>query len=253
MRKLSIILLLALIFQNLAGQTEKAFPHFTWIDADAVQQNGSRFGYEKESFTLIFKACDKLPVTDACYDANNDNNDYTLLGRYKNSIMSEYVNILYSPGPSADPQFIISDKNNQLIWSEFSEELCVNSNGIIYLSGNLNKMFNQRKKLQFSNGKVREVKQPYYYVDVRGKLLKPIKLYSQKENRGELIATLPIGYEIEVLLADANVQMSEYGYEEEITNYLVRTAFGLVGWLKLSESDTYFMDPVVKGLGYLGD
>jgi len=33
----------------------------------------------------------------------------------------------------------------------------------------------------------------------------------------------------------------------------VRTSFGLVGWLRLTSEDTYHLDPVIRGLGYLGD
>ena len=88
---------------------------------------------------------------------------------------------------------------------------------------------------------------------MKGKLLKPVKLYSKKNNQGELIATLPAGYEIEVLLAEADAGKDEYGEAKLPMNYLARTAFGLVGWLQLTDDDTYHMFPVVKGLGYYGD
>ena len=251
--KIKLLLLLTLMpLQLIWAQTEKAFPNYIWVDTNVTNEDGSRFGYERSSFTPIFKSCDNLPESHPCY--KNENYDSTtLLGEYKNKLMSDFVYILYDEGPSSDPIFTITDKNNTLLWSEPAEEMCINSMGTIYLSGNLNKMFNQRMKLQFANGRVIEAKQPYYYVDVRGALLKPVKLYSEKDNKGEVIATLPVGYEIEVLLADTNPPMNEYGYQELTTNYLVRTAFGLVGWLKLGDDDTYFMDPVIKGLGYYGD
>lgn len=250
--KLSTLLLFLFSLQLLWGQTEKSFPHYTWINPVASYDVGARFGYEKASFTLINKNCRNLPVSDPCHDGD-EYCDLTLLGRYKNGSMTEHVNILFTPGPSVDPLFSITDKNNNLIWAEAAEEMCINSNGIIYLSGNMNKMFNQRMKLQFAGGKVAEVKQPFYYVDVKGKLLKPVKLYSEKGNRGELVATLPVGYEIEVLLADPETGTDEYGYQKPMMNYLARTAFGLVGWLRLTEEDNFHMNPVVRGLGFLGD
>lgn len=240
------------VFQLSKAQTEKAFPYFVWSDASALSKDGSRFGYETSSFTPVFIRCHSLPDTHPCYEEDNYDSK-TFLGKYKNNLMSDFVYVLYDEGPSDDPAFAIVDKNNNLIWSELADEMCINSVGVIYVSGNLNKMFNQRMKFQFANGRVTEVKQPYYYVDVRGELLKPVRLYSEKENKGELIATLPVGYEIEVLLSEADTPVSEYGYEELKTNYLVRTTFGLVGWLKLGEDDTYFMNPIVKGLGYYGD
>lgn len=252
MKTTTLLLLLLLPLQFLWAQTEKAFPQFTWTDANVINKDGSRFGYEGVSFTPIFKNCHTLPKTDPCYESN-EYADVTLLGRYKNASMNEYVNILYSPGPSIDPEFQITDKNGKPIWTEAAEEMCINSAGVIYTSGNMNKMFNQRMKFQLSEGKVTEVKQPFYYVDVKGKLLKPIKLYSQKNNRGELVATLPVGYEIEVLLADTETGKDEYGEPKPMINYLARTAFGLVGWLHLTQEDSYHLNPVVRGLGYMGD
>ncbi len=246
-KNITLFLFLLFSFQVIRAQTENSFPHFTWVSPVSSYDVGARFGYEKSSFTLINKNCRTLPINDPCYEAD-EYCDLILLGRYKNNSMEEYVNILFTPGPSVDPVFIITDKNNNPIWAEGGEEMCINSNGIIYLSGNMNKMFNQRMKLRFEKGKVTEVKQPFYYVDVKGKLLKPVKLYSQKNNRGELVATLPVGYEIEILLAEP-----ETDSEKAMINYLARTAFGLVGWLQLTENDTYHMDPIVRGLGYLGD
>lgn len=252
MKKTTLLLLLLLPLQLLWAQTEKSFPQYTWVDANVLDKDGSRFGYEKASFTPILKDCRTLPKTDPFY-ITDDSDDITLLGKYKNASMIDYVYILYTPGASADPEFRIADKNGNPIWAEMAEEMCINSNGVIYVSGNMNKMFNQRMKFQLANGKVTEVKQPFYYVDVKGKLLKPVKLYSQKNNRGELVATLPVGYEIEVLLASPETGKDEYGDEKPMMSYLARTAFGLVGWLQLTDDDNYFMNPVVKGLGYMGD
>ncbi len=250
--KLSILLLLLLPLQLIWSQTEKSFPQYTWISPVASYDVGVRFGYEKGSFTLINKNCHTLPKNDPCYEAE-EYCDLTLLGRYKNDSMKEYVNIIYTPGPSVDPVFSITDKNNKLIWSEAAEEMCINSNGIIYLSGNMNRMFNQRMKFKLVDGKVTEVMQPFYFVDVKGELLKPIRLYSEKNNKGELIATLPIGYEIEILLAEPEITKNEYGVQNPIMNYLARTPFGLVGWLRLSKEDITYISPIVKGLGILGD
>jgi hypothetical protein len=62
---------------------------------------------------------------------------------------------------------------------------------------------------------------------------------------------LPVGYEVEVLLSENYDKFAE-NIDYPI-NYLVRTSFGLVGWLRLTSEDTYHLDPVIRGLGYLGD
>ena len=243
-----LFLLLLLPLQMMVAQTEKAFP--TTCGATPTRQTKTdRASIRETSFTPVMKDCHALPKSDPCYEADNYNGK-TLLGKYKNASMTDYVNILY-PRPSMT-RCSPSPTSTTTSSGRNGEEMCINSSGVIYLSGNMDKMFNQRMKFQFANNKVTEVKQPYYFVDVKGNL-KPVKLYSRKDNRGELIATLPVGYEIEVLLADPDTPIDSDGYREQMTNYLARTAFGLVGWLKLGQDDTYFMDPVVKGLGFYGD
>ena len=165
--------------------------------------------------------------------------------------MGEGVNILFTPGPSADPLFRISDANNKVLWEEIADEMCINANGVIYTAGNTDKMFNERRKYQLLANQVVETKQPFYYVGVKGKLLKSITLYSQKEG-GTVVANLPVGYEIEVLLAEVDYTTGQYG-EGFPMNYLARTAFGLVGWLRLTKDDIHNSNPVLRGLGIMGD
>ncbi|MDY0102315.1 MAG: hypothetical protein RBS07_05215 [Lentimicrobium sp.] len=247
----SLLFLLNLMVQTAMGQANAAFPQLKWINLgqDATYPDG-KFGYDPAMFTYIGKELQKLPKTDVCFEANN-NDKYTLIGRYKTSSMKESLNILFTPGASGDPQFRISDVGNKVLWEQVADEMCINGNGVIYTAGNTDKMFNERRKYQLSNTKVNETKQPFCYVGVKGKLLKPITLYTQKKG-GTVVANLPVGYEIEVLLAEEDYTAGEYG-EGLPMNYLARTAFGLVGWLRLTEDDIHNSNPVLRGLGYMGD
>ncbi|NLB32093.1 MAG: hypothetical protein GX822_10685 [Alcaligenaceae bacterium] len=233
------------------AQTEESFPNFTWITPN-LEYESSRFGFEPASFTLVNQDCRKVAKEHPCYE-DLEWTENILLGTYQNASMAKPLYVIYSPGPSVDPLFTIIDQNNQRLWSEGAEQMAINSNGVIYLSGNTNKMFNQRMKFQLSNYQVQEVPQPYYYVDVRGALLKPVKLYSQPNNQGQLIATLPVGYDIEILLAAASPQTTSDTEFPLTKDYLARTAFGLVGWLRLTDDDTFHMNPIVPGLGFMGD
>ena len=248
LKSLSLLFLLSLSAQIAMGQAKEAFPQLKWIDLgqDATYPDG-KFGYDPATFTYIGKELQKLPKTDVCYVAENSD-EYTLIGRYKTEAMGEGVNILFTPGPSADPLFRISDANNKVLWEEIADEMCINANGVIYTAGNTDKMFNERRKYQLSGNKVVETTQPFCYVGVKGELLKPVTLYSQKKG-GTVVANLPVGYEIEVLLAEED---SNKGEALQM-NYLARSAFGLVGWLRLTGYDMHFSDPVVRGLGYMGD
>lgn len=253
MKKIFIFLILISTFGCLVAQQkiDKAFPYLTWVDPESGEKSSESvlFGYDASVFTPVHQRIENLPKSDPCYKSEN-NLDFYLVGRYKNESMTDAVNILYSPGPSWDPNFVITDKNNKVIWNFICENMCINIHGVIYTSGNVDKMFDERCKFQLQNNRVVEAKQPYLYVGIKDKLLKPVKLYSDKTG-GEVIATLPVGYEVEVLLSENYDKFAE-NIDYPI-NYLVRTSFGLVGWLRLTSEDTYHLDPVIRGLGYLGD
>lgn len=251
LRTLSLLFLLSLMTQIALGQAKEAFPGLTWINLgqDAAFPD-AKFGCDPATFTSIGKELQKLPKTDACYDAENSD-EYTLIGRYKTASMGETVNILFTPGASGDPQFRISDAKNKVLWEQVADEMCINANGVIYTAGNTDKMFNERRKYQLLVNKVLEIKQPFCYVGVKGELLKPVTLYTLKKG-GTVVANLPVGYEIEVLLAEEDYTTGQYG-EGIPMNYLARTAFGLVGWLRLTKEDISNSNPVLRGLGYMGD
>ena len=251
LKTLSLLFLLSFTLQIIMGQANEAFPQLKWINLgqDEYFPDG-KFGYDSAVFTYIGKELQKLPKTDACFDAENGN-EFKLIGRFKSASMQESVNILFTPGASGDPQFRISDNRNKVFWEQVADEMCINANGVMYIFGNTNKMFNERKKFQLSDTKVIETKQPFCYVGVKGKLLKSVTLYTEKAG-GTIVANLPVGYVIEVLLAEDDYPKDEYG-EGLPMNYLARTAFGLVGWLRLTKEDINNSNPVIRGLGFMGD
>ena len=251
MKKIIAILLGVVISAIALGQVKEAFPQLKWINLgqDAVYPD-AKFVYDPAAFTFIGKELQKLPKTDACFDSENGD-EYTLIGRFKSASMKESVNILFTAGPSADPLFRISDAKNKVLWEQVADEMSINTNAVIYTAGNTDKMFNERRKYQLLDNKVVETKQPFCYVGVKGKLLKPVTLYSQQKG-GTVVANLPVGYEIEVLLAEEEYPRGESD-DGLPMNYLARTAFGLVGWLRLTVDDSYNSNPVLRGLGYMGD
>lgn len=227
---------------------EKAFTQLTWIDAAVEGQHShARFGYDKSTFTVVRKRCEALPADHPCYDAENTM-EYVLVGTYRNASMTSPVYILYTPGMSDDPAFRIVEESGRTLWDEAADELCIHASGVIYTAGHTNKMINERRKYTYAAGRVTETPQPYLYAGIKGKLRKPVTLYSDR-TRGVVVANLPVGYEVEVLLSENTDPLAE----ELPKHYLVRTAFGLVGWLRLTDNDMYHLDPVVRGLGFQGD
>lgn len=121
--------------------------------------------------------------------------------------------------------------------------LVVPGTGAVYTSHHRNN-FTARRKYELVNDSLVEVQQPYLYVGLKSKTLKEVKIYDTKE-KSKLIATLPLGYEIEVLLAETDIFDGGKGF------YLVRTSFGLCGWAELAVAQGEAVD--VEGLMYLSD
>ena len=85
------------------------------------------------------------------------------------------------------------------------------------------------------------MKQPFYWVGLESKAKKDLVLYSGKDGK-ETVARLPKGSALTVV-------MTEGGEGESW--YLIKTPFGLVGWLKVEggsqEADT------IEGLYFQGE
>ncbi len=240
-KQIIILLSLSTLLQTAVADDviEKTFSQLKWVNANADNDDGSRFGYDTKTFEPALKVCTK---TMYCYDESgyetfDESEPTTFIGTYHNKGVT--AKIYYSEGASTDPNYTIYI--NGKTWNAFTENFAINANGVMYTEGNINHSFNERRKYRLTAQGVKEVEQPFLYVGVKDKLLKPVKLYSDKSYK-TVVATLPKGYEVEVLLA------------EDDANYLVRTQFGLVGWLYLSDEDNYaFGEPLIQGLGFLGD
>jgi hypothetical protein len=145
----------------------------------------------------------------------------------------------FDPGPSADPGFIITDqKSGKVVGNIGAESLAIPGNGFIYATGRANRLHLEHQKFAIRNGKLEEVKQPFSYVGLQSKAKVELKLLAKKDG-GELIATIPAGDALEVVLRD----------EEHL---LVKTRFGLVGWWKMNTS-VMPDNAEIEGIYYAGD
>jgi hypothetical protein len=155
-----------------------------------------------------------------------------------------YYYVIFSAGPSADPSFIFYKEGSydQSALYIMALKVYIPGNGNIYAEGHTNNTFNKRRKFTLSNGKFVEVEQPYYYVGLKTQTLKPVKLYKSK-NLSQVIANLPANYSIEVLINDP----------ENSSTFLVKTDFGLTGWLKIPGENMFGGNEMIKGIFMAGD
>lgn len=145
----------------------------------------------------------------------------------------------FDPGPSADPSFVITDeKTGQLIGTIGADSLSLPGNGFIYATGRSNNLHLERQKFAIRDGKLVEIKQPFSYVGLESKAKVPLKLLANKDS-GEVIANIPKGDSLEVVLRDGE-------------HLLVKTRFGLVGWWKM-KTDVMPDNAEIEGIYYAGD
>lgn len=229
---------------SLSAQTGNYFPNLLKVSVDTTYK--AYFGYEKTSSRLINKPCQLSEYNnDPFFCSDTLLPEFKIIARYKNATLKDSVFILFDEGMSADPRFTIYTKSHKLLGSFPALEFYINSSGTIYTAGHTNNMYNRRRKFQMQNDKIVEIQQPYNYVGLKGKTEKNVTLYRDKVGT-DIVAQIPKDYEIEILLAESPTKDFE---SDQL--FLVRTDFGLVGWLRLSAEDVY--ETVLKGLFYAGD
>ncbi len=242
-RLLTFVLLITISLSTL-GQTKLYFSNLTRVSIDSTYN--VFFAYDKKYTRLINKPCFLLDKNDPFYcDKDSVYVDWIIVAKFKNENTKDSSTIVYSQGMSADPAFTITGSNDKRIKDISCLEFYINGSGTIYTSGHTNNMYDRRRKFQMQNDTIIEIIQPFNYIGLKGKTLKAITLYKDKIGN-EIVAQLPKDYEIEILLADGATPDFDLD-----TNFLVKTDFGLVGWLRLKGDDTY--GGILKDLYYAGD
>ena len=245
MRTKQFIFVFAMISSmTLIGQTKTYFPNLTRTAIDT--SFGIFFNYDKDFTRFINKPCHELDKKDPLFCNDESSPEMSILvAKFKNNIVKDSVTISYSEGASADPEFIITNKKGKTMGNISCLEFYINGLGTIYTSGHVNNMYDRRRKFQLKSDTILEIVQPYNYVGLKGKTLKAITLYKDKVGT-DIIAQLPKEYEIEILLADGKTE--DYAAD---SYFLVKTDFGLVGWLRLTNDDQF--GAVLKELFFAGD
>lgn len=227
--------------QFVTAQTNEPF---SYLDKIKVENYEGRFLHLNSSEAIIInKKRIDLNRDDIFYAEECEGESMTLIAISKIDDNSEnkYA-IIYSTCPN--PEFIVYDSNDadKIIGTINADHLYINGSGNIYSSGGEG-TFDARKKYVLNNGKIENIEQPFYYVGLKSKTLNPVTIYQTKSLETK-IASLPTNYELEVIL-------SEKAFNQTEALYLVKTAFGLIGWAELKAGQYNSID--VDGLIYIGD
>ncbi|TRX61664.1 hypothetical protein [Carboxylicivirga sp. M1479] len=235
--KSTLLIIFALVSFVAKGQEE--FEAFNYL-SELKFNNSSSIFFDKKNAVVINKQRKDISKGQPFYCQHPEDLDgqtYVLVKLTFNKNANVEYTILYNEGSSINPEFSIY--NDELHLGDITGwNLFITKSGNFYSSGHVNSEFNVRRKFQIKDGKLIEVKQPFLYVGLKSITLKGINLYETKELKNK-IAFLPTDYEVEVVLADSEIEGL----------YLLKTKFGLVGWTKIESS--YPFAKTIKDLRYI--
>ncbi|MBK9657214.1 MAG: SH3 domain-containing protein [Rhodanobacteraceae bacterium] len=164
-----------------------------------------------------------------------------LAGRIERGSTDEFE-LRYDDGPSCDPTFTLWRKGGDEPIGEFGgDQVVIPGNGFLYVIRRSNRSFEGREKWAIHKGALVEITQSHYYVGVTTATLKPATLLQQPETGATVIANVPKGEKVLVV-----VQQTVDGRDW----YLVRTRFGLLGW---TEDAAYGDERQFEDIQFLGD
>lgn len=221
-----------------------------FIAYQCIGQSFSDLDSLKESyFTLRF---DKKISTVLNQKKNHPEEGYwtqDVIATRLNKSIDETIIVEFDPGPSDDPGFVFYRENKTTKQREYinqvgGDELIITHNGFFYTLTSSNNMFLKRCKFQYDGKTITETPQAFYYVGLQTTTLKNFTLYSDTQCT-KAVANIPKNYQIEVLVNVDDL-------------YLLKTPFGLTGWVKIpnAQSDESFdmmQGTGIKGLFFRGD
>lgn len=217
-----------------AKQLPNPFPHLrTVVVEKSSTQTNRQVSYDPALSQLLNGACDFEYNTQGIAGIDVSQVINTRIDR---TSPTRYV-ICFDPGASDDPAYIVVDaKTYKPLGVIDTDHLLLPGNGFIYAIGRTNKLHTERRKFAVRDSKVVEFKQPFLYVGLESHANRALALTSSKEST-DIVASIPKGERLTVLISDGDW-------------LLIKTNFGLVGWLQTS-SDREALE--VEGIYFDGD
>lgn len=156
--------------------------------------------------------------------------------------------IQFDEGPSSDPGFLISSPALDKPTVLRGEILYVSTTGFFYITSRTNEDFTVKRKYQLKGRNLKEITQAFYLVDMQCTTSELLVMYEKRCGKGNVIAKIPEGMNVQVLLNDP-----ESGCKDG-EQYLVATSFGLVGWVSSEAGYMHFRKgKPLSCLNYIGD
>jgi hypothetical protein len=150
----------------------------------------------------------------------------------------DFLVVRCDSGGSNDPQCVFSASQNPEMEGVAIPGVLfvIPGDGCIYSNGHTDNMFAARAIHCLRDGKLQQIAQPFNYAGLKSKALRKLTLYADKQKSG-IVTTIEPGAFVEVLLQDGDF-------------FLLRDAFGLLGWAALEQSQ---QATDIDGFFYNGD
>ena len=240
MKQTTLILLFLVL--NLISYSQETSP-FLYLDKIEIQNfKGRELYIQKTNAQIINKKRIELSKENIFYAEECEGEYMTLIAICRIDNSNKSYAIAYSVCPN--PEFTIYDSDNphKIYGNINADKLFITGNGSIYCSGG-ESTFDAKKKFNIIGDKLIEIQQPFYYIGLKTRTLRPIKLFETIDLENE-IANLPMDYPVEIILSNKSFNSTK-------GLYLVKTKFGLTGWSELKAGQGESVD--VEGLIYTGD
>ena len=225
-----------------------AFPALTYLSVKPMENLGTTatVAYTANGTTIINKARKSLPATHLLHPTQDLSDDDVLLMETSLGGAQRYY-VVFSLGPSMDPSFFFvrTDAKDEKDWQEVpATAIAIPGNGSIFAATRTNSYFTKRRKYTVSPDGLRELPQPYFSVGLKTRAIKPVTLYASPNER-DVVAQLPAGHELEVVLTDDRQD------KQSRTCFLVKTPMGLLGWVWVPSSQ--YRADTIEGISWWGD
>lgn len=241
------ILSIALIMFTVQVFAQKPFPTLEEMTLGEISCGidlSVKLHYDKNDAELIGIKCIDLPQSHPMYDDGMGGGNEVIMKVKVNRNVNTYYYVLFTTDPSCDPSFRFVSESGEYTGSIDGYEIYITGSGSVYAVQRVNAAYEMKKKYKLTDGKFTEVEPEFYQIGLKTKTLKMISLYSD-EAMTKKLAVLPANYDIEVLLAKNSDQFSMKN------KYLVKTAFGLVGWTNIEAQVQQSVE--VDGIYWIGD
>ena len=190
-------------------------------------------------------SCDKLSRDDPFYFSQGDTTGFIKVMEYvPDTSDGELYSILFSIGESGNSHYLFYREGefDQPAFILYTDHLYFSGDGVIIARGSMNEMFMRSRKYLLKNGHIREVKQPFYSVNIQSYAIRDFPVYDSKRQK-RIITHVNKGEDVHVLLTE---------FKETYSHYLIKTVSGLTGWIRV-EKGIWVDETPIKDLYYHGD